>query len=170
MIIKVTAEIILELFLLIILLGCFFVLVLIFCKIRKIKNFATLSDIKEVIYSLRDIRIKDSSFDAMPLFRATINTYISRSEEKYNIHLSPQAKTLLIVPLVDYYKDSGINNQNDIIWQESLTSIFITLNELANEDSYNYTSRIRRVNSMAVLNAFKINWCSIPPFCRPPDR
>ena len=85
------------------------------------------------------------------------NDVISEAESRYEIRLSPAARAMLAIPLIEVDRQEGVN------WDQARDSVFSVVSDLRER-----TQR-RRYDSVSVIAAFTRTFCNIPPFCRPSE-
>jgi hypothetical protein len=103
-----------------------------------------------------------------------VNVQIDILEREFSIRLTPDARRLLISPIVDYFvhPDRRITERDyERVWTSSIVDIMRTIYEYrfeAEPERYEYIDdqRILIMSSISVLNALRIRWCNIPPFCK----
>jgi hypothetical protein len=87
------------------------------------------------------------------------------AEREYRITLSAGARQMLMIPVLE-----TIEMGERINWEEVRRSIFQIVQTIAEggeprEGRSVVGERFR--NSLAIIRAFHLRYCSIPPFCRP---
>ena len=136
-------------------------------KIKRALRGLSLYDLFD-LFSTRRYR-RNQTFHFMPLLQEKIERHISLLENEYRLRLSPEAKTMLIVPLLEYYQfDNNEDADRQPEWRDSLTLIIRTISEDPAESDLDRRREedYRMFTSMSVVKAFKINWCNIPPICK----
>ncbi|GGH61968.1 hypothetical protein HNQ91_001172 [Filimonas zeae] len=90
-----------------------------------------------------------------------------RIENEYRLRFTVEASNFLLLPIREYYLE--VDHINAVNWQQSL---YLLGRELYNRrDEYDYkrlAEGFYSVTAVDVMNAIRLNWCSIPPFCKPP--
>ncbi|MFT3705137.1 MAG: hypothetical protein QM802_22410 [Agriterribacter sp.] len=109
----------------------------------------------------------------MPLSNEILN-FINDLELRNEIRLSPEAKQLLILPILEYQRlsndpniDREINIDSELSnWRDSISKIIDNMRyEPARIDSLKQNRRISERTSLSVIKAFSNRFCNIPPFC-----
>lgn len=159
----------LEIAILMALLGILFLLGFMMKLFLKFVRRFSIEKLSNVIYPNNYRYSRHYYYPDMALFQRDIEKFINRYEGELNLLLSHEARIILIVPLIEYYKNQPNDNQNDLTWRDSLGSIMNALTEL-NRDEFKYEQNSRKpriVSAMNIMQAINLKWCSVPPFCRP---
>jgi len=115
-------------------------------------NMATAKESFEEFASLWGTYIKDIE---------TVNSIILMYEEKTNIELSPGAKQVLFIPIIEYLEIGGLIDEKQL--DETISIIFASLETNPDDRDLKLGDRIR--STFSVIRAFWKKFCKIPPIC-----
>lgn len=126
--------------------------------------------IKRIIYNItekdRILLHKHKSY-YMNTFESEIQKYLDRIGRENRLNFSFHARLLLVNPIIEYYGAEAYKIDN-FHWQRSLSLIANTIREQPSENDHrDYDTGFINVTSFSVVKAFSINFCDIPPFCKP---
>lgn len=109
--------------------------------------------------------------EAFEQFSASWNTYIKDIEavnsiivvyeDKTNIQLSPGAKQVLFIPIIEHLKIGGLIDEKQI--DETISEIFSSLETNPDIRDQKLGDKLR--SAFSVIRAFWEKFCKIPPIC-----